>query len=194
MASSLRIGTARKKLTLAALRLRTTEQMKLLPVAACLFVAGTSAVASAQPSRLPDVVGHWKVMGWTLPQALPVRGFLPVLKFSGAGQALAVTGKAGCNYINGPVTLQGNQLTFGVLVSTRIACSVAVGQQETALINTLSGQTLTAVRAAHSLTLTTKGGSELRLRRYKVRSHEGLSRVRTPAPSSRRPAAAAGSE
>lgn len=139
--------------------------MNLLPMAALLLVSATSALAQAQPSGTPDVVGNWKVVGWTLPNVIPVRGYVPTLKFSGAGQSLSVSGKAGCNFINGPVTVKGNQLTFGVLVSTRVACSVAVGQQETALIKALSGQTLTALRVADSLTLTTKDGSELNIRR-----------------------------
>ncbi|UQN06708.1 META domain-containing protein [Deinococcus sp. QL22] len=142
--------------------------MKLLPLAALMFVAATSA--TAQPSGPTDVLGNWKVVGWTLPNVIPVRGFVPTLKFSGAGNSLTVTGKAGCNFINGPVTLSGNQLSFGVLVSTRVACSVAVGQQETALIKALSGQTLTAIRVADSLTLTTKDGSELNIRRSTLQS------------------------
>jgi heat shock protein HslJ len=139
--------------------------MKLLPLAALLFIAAPSASAQTQPSGPADVSGNWKVVGWTLPNVIPVRGYVPTLKFSGTGQSLSVSGKAGCNFINGPVTLQGDQLTFGVLVSTRVACSVAVGQQETALIKALSGQTLTALRVADSLTLTTKDGSELNIRR-----------------------------
>ncbi|THF70634.1 META domain-containing protein [Deinococcus sp. Arct2-2] len=144
--------------------------MNLLPVAALLLVSATSALAQAQPSGTPDVVGNWKVVGWTLPNVIPVRGYVPTLKFSGAGQSLSVTGKAGCNIINGPVTLKGDQLTFGVLVSTRVACSVAVGQQETSLIKALSGQTLTALRVADSLTLTTESGSELNIRRSTIQA------------------------
>ncbi|WP_064014247.1 META domain-containing protein [Deinococcus puniceus] len=143
--------------------------MKPLPLAALLFVAAISATAQAQSSGPLDVAGNWKV-GWTLPGSIPVRGYTPLLNFSQvsfsqAGQSLKVSGKVGCNFINGPVTLNGDQLSFGVLVSTRVACSVAVGQQETTLIKALSGQTLTAVRVADSLTLTTKGGSELNIRR-----------------------------
>ena len=139
--------------------------MKLLPLAALLFVAATSATAQVQSSGPTDVLGYWKVVGWTLSNVIPVRGYVPTLKFSGAGNSLTVTGKAGCNFINGPVTLSGNQLSFGILVSTRVACSVSVGQQETALIKALSGQTLTVLRVADSLTLTTKNGSELNIRR-----------------------------
>ncbi|MFB9994137.1 META domain-containing protein [Deinococcus oregonensis] len=139
--------------------------MKPLPLAALLLVAGLSASAQAQSFESPDISGNWKVVGWTLPDVVPVRGYVPTLKFAETGNKLTVAGKVGCNYINGPVTLHGDQLTFGVLVSTRVACSVAVGQQETALMKALSDQTLTAVRVADSLTLTTKSGSELNIRR-----------------------------
>lgn len=142
--------------------------MKLFLLPALLFVAGSSVLAQAQPSGPVDVLGNWKVVGWTLPNVIPVRGYVPTLKFSGAGNSLTVAGKAGCNFINGPVTIKGAQLSFGVLVSTRVACPVAVGQQETALIKALSGQTLTAVRVADSLTLTTKSGYELNIRRSTV--------------------------
>lgn len=144
--------------------------MKLLPLAALTLVAGSSALAQAQPAGPVDILGNWKIVGWTLPEAIPVSGYVPTLKFAGTGNTLTVAGKVGCNYINGPVTLKGSQLTFGVLISTRVACSVAVGQQETALINALSGQTLKAVRVADSLTLTTLSGAELNIRRSTVQT------------------------
>ncbi len=139
--------------------------MNSFSLAALLLLAAPSAFAQTQPPSSPDLLGNWKVVGWTLPGSIPVRGYIPALKFSGAGQSWKMVGKVGCNFINGPATLKNDQLTFGVLVSTRVACSVAVGQQETALLKALSGQTLTAVRVADSLTLITKDGSELNIRR-----------------------------
>lgn len=144
--------------------------MKPLLLAALMLVAGSSALVQAQPSGPVDILGNWKIVGWTLPDAVPVSGYVPTLKFAGTGSSLTVAGKVGCNYINGPATLKGDQITFGVLISTRVACSVAVGQQETALINALSGQTLKAVRVADSLTLTTVGGAELNIRRSTVQT------------------------
>ncbi|MFL6465160.1 MAG: META domain-containing protein [Bryobacteraceae bacterium] len=41
-----------------------------------------------------------------------------------------VSGRGSCNRISGPVTIEGSKIHFGPLISTRMACSPAVNEQE----------------------------------------------------------------
>ena len=49
------------------------------------------------------------------------------LEFSKPGR---VSGRGSCNHISGPVTIEGSNIHFGPLISTRMACSPAVNEQE----------------------------------------------------------------
>ena len=143
-----------------------TERMKNLTFAALSLAALASA--SAQNAAAGPLDGHWKIVGWTLPDAVPVRAHLPYLSIQG-GQ---VTGFTGCNRLTGPVTVRGNQITFGNLGTTRMSCGAAVNAQESALLGFLSGKTLTYERKVDSLTIMngTSGatGPMLNIRRMTV--------------------------
>ncbi len=95
-----------------------------------------------------NIQGDWKVVGWDLPDYVPVKGFLPILKF----KANTVSGTAGCNNISGTFGISGSDITFSQLGTTRKACSEAAMQAETLFLKALSGKTLTAKRVADSLT------------------------------------------
>lgn len=107
------------------------------------------------------MTGHWKVVGWTLPGAVPVQGADMTLRLGGS----TVSGTTGCNNLMGSASVGGNQLTFGALATTRRACGSLVGAQEAALLRALSGQTLTFTQVGDSLTLTAASGHRLDLRR-----------------------------
>ena len=121
--------------------------------------------AQAQVSLNIDLEGGWKVVGWTLPDGVPVKNNLPRLNFMGN----RVTGTAGCNRINGTVKITGNTVVFSALVTTRMACAPAVAAQEQVFLKALSGRTLTATRAQDSLTLDT-GAGMLNIRRMTVQT------------------------
>ena len=115
-------------------------------------------VAGAQST---DLTGNWKMVGWTLPNAIPIKAHLPTLVFKG-GQ---VSGTAGCNRYSGSYSVSGGSITFGSLSLTRMACAEPVNQQEQAFIQALSGKTLKMQRVADSLTLTTNDNYMLNIRR-----------------------------
>ncbi len=123
-----------------------------------LLASLLSAPAAAQAT---DLTGNWKMVGWTLPNAIPIKAHLPTLVFKGA----QVSGTAGCNRYSGSYSLSGGNITFGHLALTRMACAEPVNQQEQAFMKTLSGQTLKLTRVAESLTLTTKDNFMLNIRR-----------------------------
>lgn len=75
------------------------------------------------------------------------------------GEALKVSGRAGCNRFFGPASVSDGVLTADKLGVTMMACSPAVQQVETAVLATLkqasvkvSGQQLELKGAAHTLT------------------------------------------
>lgn len=128
---------------------------KITIVMAFLLVGGP---VSAQGG---DLGGQWKMVGWTLPGFVPVKGKLPVLVFKGD----KVSGQAGCNRFMGTYHISANQIAFSPLATTRMACEEAVMQQENTFLKALSGQTLTLERKADSLTFTNADGYMLNLRR-----------------------------
>jgi putative lipoprotein len=69
---------------------------------------------------------------WTLVDldgAEPVEGAVPTLAFGEDGTA---NGSSGCNSFSGEVTIDGNDVSFGPLATTRMACvDPAASEQET---------------------------------------------------------------
>lgn len=127
------------------------------------FALLLSVSALAQSGGV-DLQGDWKVVGWTLPDFVPVKNHLPKLTIKGN----MLSGTAGCNKINGTVTISGNKVTFGPITSTRMSCGDAVAKQEAVFLKALSGQTLTAERIQDSLTLDTGTQGMLNIRRMTI--------------------------
>jgi heat shock protein HslJ len=73
-----------------------------------------------------------------------------------------VTGSTGCNSFGGSVTVTGNQITFGDLVSTRRACEGAVGSLEADLLKIVDA-TVTYRIEGDRLILEAPDGSGLQL-------------------------------
>ena len=64
---------------------------------------------------------------------------LPMLAFDDQG---AVTGSTGCNMFNGQMTIDGSDVAFGPLVTTRKAClDPAANRQEQAFLAAMEGVT-----------------------------------------------------
>lgn len=60
------------------------------------------------------------------------------LTFPEPGRTL---GNGSCNSFRGPVTIEGDQITFGALATTRMACPEAVMHQEDRYLSALAGAT-----------------------------------------------------
>ncbi|GAA0932335.1 META domain-containing protein [Virgisporangium aurantiacum] len=74
-----------------------------------------------------------------------------------------VSGYTGCNQFFGPVTVAGNQITFGVLGSTDRACPGAAGALEADLMKIIGSATVTYRIEGDRLILTAPDGSGLQL-------------------------------
>lgn len=121
-------------------------------------------LAGPVQAQAGDLAGQWKVVGWTLPDFVPVKGKLPFLVFKGK----QVSGFSGCNQFNGTVNINGDQIKFSDLGTTRMACGGPVMQQEQAFLSALNGKTLKVDRVADSLTFTNPDGYMLNIRRSTV--------------------------
>ena len=109
-------------------------------------VAGASATA---PLTNPDLVGTEWILGDLPGQVLAdVR---PTISFSGDG---TVQGNAGCNTFSGTYTVDGSNLTFGPLASTKMACEGATGTLETAFLGAVQATTTYEITDAGELKLT----------------------------------------
>ena len=75
----------------------------------------------------------------------------PTISFSGDG---TVSGNAGCNTFSGTYTVDGSNLTFGPLASTKIACEGAKGTLETAFLGAIQATTTYEITDAGELKLT----------------------------------------
>ncbi len=75
----------------------------------------------------------------------------------------AVSGSSGCNTYRGQYTHDGLSLTFGPMMSTRMACMAeALGNQERDYLDVLSGVTGYEITAEGALLLKTADGRTIR--------------------------------
>lgn len=74
------------------------------------------------------------------------------------GEGGQLSGNVGCNSLGGAYTVRGSQITFEQIVSTMMACSEPLMQQEGAVFSMLAG-TLTFKLEGSTLTIYDKGGA-----------------------------------
>ncbi|AEF41531.1 META domain-containing protein [Hoyosella subflava] len=87
----------------------------------------------------------------------------PTLTIDQDGRA---TGTTGCNNFHGTAEIDGDQITFSPLATTRMACLPDRDDIERAVLATLSSTTVTASIDADILTVTTDAGHGLRFRAH----------------------------
>jgi len=119
------------------------------PSAAGGGAAASAGASATAPLTNPDLVGTEWILGDLPGQVLAdVR---PTVSFSGDG---TVSGNAGCNTFSGTYTVDGSNLTFGPLATTRMACEGAKGTIETAYVTALQATTAYEITDAGELKLT----------------------------------------
>jgi len=111
--------------------------------------AGGGGASGTAPLTNPDLVGTEWVLGDLPGQVLA--DIRPTISFSGDG---TVSGNAGCNTFSGTYTVDGSNLTFGPLASTKIACEGAKGTLETAFLGAIQATTTYEITDAGELELT----------------------------------------
>ena len=120
----------------------------LVPLLICLAI---SACASKENGR--SLVGSWRLTAYG-PVDSPTPAVPEVDATLTFGEDGTLTGTTGCNQLGGDYTVEGDQITFGPIVSTLIACPDLQMAQEDAihqvLMDTASfnieGDTLTIIK------------------------------------------------
>jgi heat shock protein HslJ len=96
-----------------------------------------------------ELVSYGNASGQTAAASIDFNTFID---FSEDGE---LTGNVGCNSFGGDYEVNGNQITFGSIISTLMACEDPIGAQEAAVLKTftdtatydLKGDTLTITSA-----------------------------------------------
>ncbi len=127
--------------------------------AAVLFLAGCTATPEESGTLVGPVWLAEQVAGAALPTEPQV-----TLQFAADGSA---AGKAGCNQYSGPYQTTDNStgISFGAMVSTKMACDGAIMEQEQAYLDLLGRVSSYEVRNNAELMLYADDGKRIRLRR-----------------------------
>jgi heat shock protein HslJ len=94
------------------------------------------AACGGSPSGLTGVTWHLVSYGATPDETDALPDVPTSLVFNDDG---TVGGSAGCNQFGGDYETAGDQITFGPLTSTLMACEQPIMDQESAVLATLSG-------------------------------------------------------
>lgn len=127
--------------------------------AAMLFLAGCTST----PEEAATLVGPVWIAEQVAGAALPVDPQV-TLQFAADGSA---AGKGGCNQYSGPYQTTGNSnsISFGAMVSTKMACDGAIMERELAYLDLLGRVSSYEVRNDAELVLYADDGKRIRLRR-----------------------------
>jgi len=125
--------------------------------AAMLFLAGCTST----PEEAATLVGPVWIAEQVAGGALPVDPQV-TLQFGADGNA---AGKGGCNQYSGPYQTTGSNISFGAMVSTKMACDGAIMEREQAYLDLLARVSTYEVRNDAELVLYADDGKRIRLRR-----------------------------
>ena len=118
-----------------------------------LVVAGCAVTTRVATMDLPG--STWELVA--MDGEAPAGDAAPTLAFDEQG---AVSGSTGCNTFSGEVAIDGNDLSFGPLVTTRMACAdPAANAQEEAFLSAMERVSAYTVDEQGRLVL--QGGPEL---------------------------------
>ena len=128
----------------------------VLATAACTSPHGTTSTTAPsppEPAALPDALTGHRWLAEDIGSGGVIDSAQTTLAFSSDGRA---EGSGGCNQFSGPVSVDGDAMTFGHIASTRKACVPALLDQEQKFLialagtrsYTLDGSTLTLLDAS----------------------------------------------
>jgi heat shock protein HslJ len=134
--------------------------MRFLGYAALMLVLG-ALVLTACTGRAGSLEGTlWKMTAYRNAEGEMV-GSLPEVKTTAQFEDGNVSGNAGCNSYNGSYQVDGDEISFGPMMSTLMACPPPVMEQESGFMAALgmvatfevSGETLTMIDEAGEVVL-----------------------------------------
>jgi len=117
-----------------------------------LFVISLVMAACSAQDSSTSLIGSWKLTAYG-PAGSPTPAVEDVeagLTFNEDG---TVSGTSGCNGLGGDYTVEGDQITFGQIISTLMACDSPIMDQESAVTQVLTGTADFSIEG-NTLTLT----------------------------------------
>ncbi len=133
--------------------------MKWIPLAILLALAWALPAGQARAEGTDDGLAgsEWQLVA--INDTPAAEGVVSTLTFGYDGRA---GGSGGCNGYGGDYTAAGDRLTFGMLVSTLMACDGPAMTQESAFLDALGRTASYAIDEAGQLVLTLSDGGTLR--------------------------------
>ena len=130
----------------------------ILTLTVLLVAMGLGFAACAGREDASGLRGHsWKLLSYG-----PVNNPTPAVPDARTGLIFGedgqLSGNVGCNSLGGAYTVRGSQVTFEQIVSTMMACSEPLMQQESAVFSVLAG-TVTFKIEGSTLIIYDKGGA-----------------------------------
>ncbi len=112
-----------------------------IALSANMIFALDIAMAAPQPQNGTEAAGKSQLKGTSwLVEDIQGKGVIDYAQTTVVfGHEGRVSGNTACNRYSGPVTIMGNELKFGALISTRRACPPAVMDQERKFLAAMEG-------------------------------------------------------
>ncbi|MEP7135901.1 MAG: META domain-containing protein [Chloroflexota bacterium] len=115
-----------------------------------------AACTSGTPASLS---GKWKLVSYgpASSQTSAVADVDASIEFGSDGK---MNGNVGCNGFGGDYKVKGDEITFGPVMSTLMACADPIGMQEASVLAALN-QTATFALDGNTLTITSADGTSI---------------------------------
>ncbi len=123
-----------------------------------MFMIAMFMLAACGGANSNSIIGGWELVSYgdTSSQTTAASiDFNTFIDFSEDGE---MTGNVGCNSFGGDYEAAGDQITFGSIISTLMACEDPIGAQEAAVLKTFTG-TATYDLNGDTLTITSEDGT-----------------------------------
>lgn len=121
-----------------------------------LFALALTACSASSPESLQ---GRWQLVshGPASGQAAAAEDIDAFIEFGPDGQ---LSGNVGCNGFGGDYQIEGNTISFGAIISTKMFCEGPVGEQEATTLAVLS-ESATFSLDGDTLTITSADGNSV---------------------------------
>jgi heat shock protein HslJ len=116
-------------------------------------------LAACSASSPESLQGRWQLVshGPASSQVAAAEDVEAFIEFGADGQ---LSGNVGCNGFGGDYQVEGNTITFGAIISTKMFCEGPVGEQEATTLAVLS-ESATFSLAGDTLTITSADGNSV---------------------------------
>jgi heat shock protein HslJ len=135
------------------------KMKKALLLYTTLFVIAGLTLAACAGSASASIVGDWKLVSYGSPtsQTPAVPNVEASVTFGSDGK---LNGNVGCNGFGGDYKVDGSTITFGPIMSTLMACTDPIMQQEST-VSSVFTDTATFKIDAETLTITSADGASV---------------------------------